>query len=249
MTRPCLLLLGLSFALEPVSVAEEVRSFYLIGNSLTQDTVPAKLDGDVQWHIDCGKSLPFIFENPEKPCVESSTLWPAALRARQYDVISVQVHYGSTLETDAAVLSQFLKMQPGAAFVIHTGWARSASQSEEYSNARDHGDMVHSPAYIAALLMKLRELHPGREIRQSFAQDLIEKVRKDIASGSSPFARLEDLYRDDIHLNLITGRYLMHNAMRCALGQPRSVAGFETISSPVKRYLDGILDSLDGVDA
>ena len=45
-------------------------------------------------------------------------------------------------------------------------------------------------------------------------------------------------------MNVITGRYLMHNAMRHALGQPRSVAGFETILSPVKVYLDGILDTL-----
>ena len=30
---------------------------YLIGNSLTWDTVPQRLDGDVQWHVDCGVPL------------------------------------------------------------------------------------------------------------------------------------------------------------------------------------------------
>jgi hypothetical protein len=41
----------------------------------------------------------------------------------------------------------------------------------------------------------------------------------------------------------------MHNAMRHALGQARSVAGFEAIPSPVKAYLDGVLDSLSDAKA
>jgi hypothetical protein len=104
--------------------------------------------------------------------------------------------------------------------------------------------MQHSPAYLDAVLAKLRELHPGRIFRQTRAQDLLARVADDIAAKKAPFSRLEDLYRDDIHLNVVTGRYLMHNAMRHALGQPRSVAGFETIHSPVKAYLDAVLDTL-----
>lgn len=245
MTRPSLVsALCLLAILALPATAEEPRSFYLIGNSLTQDTVPSKLDGDVQWHIDCGKSLPFIYENPEKPCVKNSTLWPEALKGKSYDVISVQVHYGSTLEQDVAVLSEFVRMQPKAVFVIHSGWARAASRAEEYSAKSSGGKMQHSPAYLDAVVKKLRELHPGRIFRQTRAQDLLARVAADIVAKKAPFSRLEDFYRDDIHLNVITGRYLMHNAMRHALEQPRSVAGFETIPSPVKTYLDGILDTL-----
>ena len=43
------------------SNAEEQKDslrYYLIGNSLTWDTVPPRLEGDTQWHVDCGKSLP-----------------------------------------------------------------------------------------------------------------------------------------------------------------------------------------------
>jgi hypothetical protein len=231
-------------ALSLNAAAAETRSFYLIGNSLTQDTVPSKLDGDVQWHVDCGKSLPFIYENPEKPCVKNSTIWPEALKAKPYDVISVQVHYGSTVEEDVAVLSEFVRMQPKAIFVIHSGWARAASRAGEYAAKSAEGKMQHSPAYLDAVLAKLRELHPGRIFRQTRAQDLLARIADDIAAKKAPFSRLEDLYRDDIHLNVVTGRYLMHNAMRHALGQPRSVAGFETIPSPVKAYLDGVLDTL-----
>lgn len=234
----------LILALPLVVRAGEVRSFYLIGNSLTQDTVPSGLDGDVQWHVDCGKSLPFIYENPGKPCVKNSTIWPEALRENSYDLISVQVHYGSTVEQDVAVLSEFVRMQPKAVFVIHSGWARSKTRAEEYAAKTAGGTMRHSPAYLDAVIAKLRELHPDRVFRQTRAQDLLARIAADIGSKKAPFSQIEDLYRDDIHLNVITGRYLMHNAMRHAFGQPRSVAGFEGIPSPVKNYLDGILDTL-----
>ncbi|MBM83350.1 MAG: hypothetical protein CMJ78_22540 [Planctomycetaceae bacterium] len=75
-------------------------SYYLIGNSLTWDTSPSRLSGDVQWHVDCGKSLPYIFKNPEEPCVRISTVWPKALKEKQYDFLSIQPHYGSTIEQD-----------------------------------------------------------------------------------------------------------------------------------------------------
>lgn len=226
------------------AAAEETRSFYLIGNSLTQDTVPSGLDGDVQWHVDCGKSLPFIYENPGKPCVKNSTIWPEALKTKSYDLISVQVHYGSTVEEDVAVLSEFVRMQPKAILVIHSGWAKAASRAEEYAAISAGGKMQHSPAYLDAVIAKLRELHPDRVFRQTRAQDLLARIAADIQAKKAPFSRIEDLYRDDIHLNVVTGRYLMHNAMRHALGQTRSMAGFETIPSPVKTYLDGVLDTL-----
>ena len=107
MSRPCWIVLLLLAGLVSLCHAEETHSFYLIGNSLTQDTLPSLLDGDVQWHVDCGKSLPFIYENPGQPCVKNSTLWPEALKAKQYNVISVQVHYGSNLDSDAAVIVEW----------------------------------------------------------------------------------------------------------------------------------------------
>ena len=37
--------------------ADELNSVFLIGNSLTWDTVPSQLGPEVKWHVDCGKSL------------------------------------------------------------------------------------------------------------------------------------------------------------------------------------------------
>lgn len=218
---------------------------YLIGNSLTWDTVPARLAGDVQWHVDCGVNLPFIQANPDKPCVKDSTLWPQALRDKQYDVVSVQPHYGSTLAQDVAAISAWMKMQPTAVFVIHSGWAKQVQRADEFASYAAPTQMEHSPGYLRALVAELRQLHPGREIRQTFAQNLLAQVAADIAAKQAPLAKVEELYRDEIHLTHEAGKYLMHNAMRRALGQSASVAGFEKVDAKVRNYLDGVLALLE----
>ena len=217
------------------------KSVYLIGNSLTWDTVPPNLDGDVQWHVDCGKPLPYIFANPEKPCVKSSTLWPQALKEKQYDVISVQSHYGATLTEDATVISEWMSMQSKAEFVIHTGWPRSASQAEEWVSQEKDGKMSHSPAYIDELVALLKRQNPERVIRRTQAMDALQWVVEDVKAGKAPFEELAFLYRDAIHMNTRTGRYMMHNLMRHAVGQKASVAGFTKIDPKIKDYLDTLL--------
>ncbi|MCA9142723.1 MAG: hypothetical protein H6823_19565 [Planctomycetaceae bacterium] len=239
-----LLLLAATAAVHVAHADDPATSYYLIGNSLTWDTVPSKLDGDVQWHVDCGKSLPFIYEHPEAPCVKSSKLWPTALQEKQYDVVSVQTHYGATLDEDAAVISKWLAMQPTAIFVIHTGWARSATRVEEYAEQNAAGQMAHSPAYITALLTKLQEQHPNRIFRQTHAIDLLAKIAADIVAQKAPLQDVAELHRDAIHMKLDSGRYLMHNAMRRALNQPNSEVGFESLDKEMKKYLDSVLESL-----
>ena len=259
MLRPSFLLVSLFLALN-VSAEEEKPvvypsvvpgsggpSYYLIGNSLTWDTVPSKLDGDVQWHVDCGKSLPFIYENPGKPCVKTSTLWPEALKKKQYDFVSLQVHYGSTLMEDAAVISDLLEMQPKAVIILHTGWARSASRAEEWAKKSAEGKMQHSRVYFEELLGILRKTHPDREFRLSHAQDFLQRIAEDIEAGKAPFEKVEDVYRDAIHMNVVTGRYLMHNVMRQALEQGISNAGFEKLGEKEKAYFDSLLSDRSAI--
>jgi len=228
-----------AIAAEPVATR-----YYLIGNSLTWDTVPRLLSGDVQWHVDCGVSLPYIHANPDKPCVKESTLWPTALRDKQYDVVSVQPHYGSTLSQDVETISAWMKLQPQAVFVIHSGWAKHAQRSQEFESYTSPEQMTHSPGYFRALITELRRLHPDREIRQTLAQHLLAAIAADVAGNRAPFSDIVELYRDDIHLTKDHGQYLAHNAMRRALGQPPSAAGFDKLDPKVKEYLDGLLTRL-----
>jgi hypothetical protein len=218
---------------------------YLIGNSLTWDTVPPLLAGDVQWHVDCGVNLPHIYAHPEKPCVKESTLWPAALREKQYDVLCVQPHYGSTLAQDVAAISEWMKLQPRAAIVVHSGWATHRGREEEFTSYAPPVAMTHSPVYLRALVAELKRLHPDREFRQTFAQNLLAAIAEDIAAGRAPLKDVAELYRDDIHLTHNHGKYLAHNAMRQALRQNPSAAGFENLDPQVKQYLDRVLAQLD----
>ncbi len=223
--------------------AAPARSCFLIGNSLTWDTIPERLDGNVQWHVDCGTPLPFVHKNPGKPCVKSSTLWPQALKEKQYDLLSIQPHYGDLAE-NIAVISDWMALQPKAVIVIHTGWAKHEERVQEYALKDAAGAIKHSPAHLKALLAELRKRHPGREIRQTHAQELLERIAQDIAAKRAPFSNMQELYRDEIHLKYETGRYLMHNAMRRALGQPPSAVGFEKLAGETKRYLDQVLATL-----
>jgi hypothetical protein len=198
----------------------------------------------VQWHVDCGKSLPFIHANPKEPCVKSSTLWPQALAEKQYDIISMQSHYGATLDEDVAVISKWVEMQPQAEFVIHTGWAHHEKRADEYASTDISEKMIHSPAYINALLDRLRKKYPRREFRQTHAIDLLAKIAADVEAGKAPFKSVSDLHRDAIHVKIDVGRYLMHNCMRHALGQPQSATHYEKLDPKVKAYLDGVLATL-----
>ena len=242
LTRRVLLCALLVAALNTNAVAAEPATrYFLIGNSLTWDTVPERLSGNVQWHVDCGVSLPHIHANPDKPCVKNSTLWPTALKDKQYDVISVQPHYGSTLKQDVETISAWIRMQPLAVFVIHTGWGRHAQHMDEFTGYAVPDQMTHSPAYIRTLIAELRLANPGQEIRQSMAQNLLAKIAEDIAAKQAPFKTLAELYRDEIHMTNDAGKYLMHNAMRRALGQAPSAVGFEKLAPDVRKYLDGVL--------
>lgn len=229
--------------------ADPVLSRYLIGNSLTWDTVPSKLDGDVQWHVDCGKPLAYIHANPDKPCVKTSTIWPKALSDKQYDFVSVQPHYGGTFETDTETISKWMQLQPKAVIVIHTGWPRHASRAEEWINPDARGKMQHSPGYINGLIKALKKQHPGRKFRCTRSQNLLAQIATDIKTGKAPWKEVSEIYRDAIHMNVVTGRYLMHNAMRHAMGQPRSSKGFEKLDPKLKKYFDSLLDSLPAPDA
>ncbi len=220
---------------------------FLIGNSLTWDAMPSLLDGDVQWHVDCGRSLKYIHDHPEQPCVKSSVSWPTALKKQQYDFLCVQPFTGSNLDSDVAVISKWMSMQPSAIVILHTGWSRADEFEQSYhAKLDDKQTMVHSLEYFAKLQTELQARHPNREIRSTRAIELLDAIWHDVGQATTPFDKFNDLYRDEIHLTTQAGRYLMHNALRHALGQVLSSQGFQ-VEEDEKDYLDGKLKSVLGM--
>ena len=220
--------------------ADELKSVFLIGNSLTWDTVPSQLGPEVKWHVDCGKSLPYIVEHPEAPCVKSSTLWPSALKNHRFDILVLQPHYGSTLTEDAKAISRLIELQPRAKVVIHTGWSRAETRTAEWSRDETivgETPLSHSAKYFDALLETLRKSHPTRSFARTYAIDALQQLEQEIASHKAPIESIDVLYRDKIHMDLVTGRFLMHSLMRQAIGRPISHTGFDKLDTDSAQYL------------
>lgn len=217
------------------------KQIYLIGNSLTWDTIPSMLDERVLWHVDCGKTQKYIQDHPENPCVASSRIWPLALRSTQFDVICFQPHYGNSLEEDIDAISSWIAMQHKATIVIHTGWARSATLLEEWKDDDPAGKATHSTAYYDELLNRLQEKFPKRTFRSTHAMNYLHQIEQDIQAGKAPYQSLEEIYRDAIHMKMESGRYLMHNVVRKTLGQPPQSNGFPPADPKIKAYLDELL--------
>lgn len=225
----------------------------LIGNSLTRDAVPALMDGTVDYHVDCGVSLPYISANPDAPCVATSTLWPRALSAQQYKYLAVQPHDESVAD-NVTVIAQWMAMQPHAILINHQAWAPHAqfeSESHTTDSPTDGAEWTRSPAFYADLATRLHAIDPDREIRFTRTADALDLIYHDIETGQAPYDSFDELYRDDIHMGTgesdsddASGRYLVHNLMRLALDQPFSEVGFEDLPSACKAYRDGVLASV-----
>ena len=109
--------------------------------------------------------------------------------------------------------------------------------------------MLHSRAYFREALLTALRQEILVESSAAYAMDLLQLSRMMWRSGNAPFKDVQQLYRDKIHLTKGGGRYLAHNAMRQALGQPYSSKGFEGKFTPsVKDYLDSLLASLPSVE-
>ncbi|QDT38719.1 hypothetical protein [Stratiformator vulcanicus] len=211
---------------------------YLIGNSLTWDTVPSRLDGDVTWHVGCGKSLQQLHDSPEKPCVKTSVLWPKTLRSEIFNYLCVQPHGSTTLEQDVRVISAWIRLQPECVLVLHQGWATKQARDAEYESTVDDR-MHHGPVYFAALSKRLNETFTDLRIVSTDSTEILQFIGKDLQAGDRPVENLNDLYRDDIHMTYGPGRFLMHNMMRRALSQPYSDRGFERVPEAIRTYLLG----------
>lgn len=246
-----------------ITKSAEAISIYTIGNSLTWDTRPSQLDGKVQWHVDCSKSLNYISNNPTSPCVDSSKNWENALRNNRYDFVTVQPwrNNGSweNPKKEINVISEWMDIQPNATFVIHTGWSAFSAHEDAYHRKSLNDGGVPSPEYFNNMISDLNDLHPQRSITRTKAIDVLDKIYHDIEAEKAPseLTKFSDLYRDKYHMTRIDktkgdvgrGRYLMHNVMRTALNQPLSDKGFKDINPKMKNYLNQKIASVESIES
>ncbi len=221
---------------------------YLVGNSLTWDTVPALLSGEVQWHVDCGRSLQQIYDRPASPCVATSKVWTTVLPSTQLDYLVVQPHYGTQLKQDLDVITRWYETQATATLVLHTGWAKQAELEKEFQGGLASDPlatpMIHCPEYFTHLRAELAKRFPNRNIRSTCVIQTLRSIVDDIGKGQAPLEKISTLYRDAIHFDVQIGRYLAHNLMRKALSQRTSTQGFQ-LDTPIEQYLNEKIAAAD----
>lgn len=218
-------------------------NIFVIGNSLTQDTIPGQYGAD--FHIRANSGLQIIYDSPTTNLLTGSIDWPTAFAATQYDLISVQP-YRTSSETDSlnqntTVISEWAALQPNAVFIIHTAWAPFADHSEQYAtNGEDSGGLLSwNRGYYEELITRLRAANPGTAFKVTPAINVLESINRDIVQGIGPYTALSDLYRDALHMNTDGGGfYLQHNLMRRTLGLSLVNSNATTFPAETRLYLN-----------
>ena len=210
---------------------------------MTYDTLPFHLDGDVDFHIYCNKNLQYIRDNPDGHCISTSTPWTTALVDNTYETLMIQPFDGTSLTQDVEIISGWMDMQPDADILLHTGWARHDQLSEVLALGNPDNMMRPNFQYFEDLVAALEVRHAGRKISSNHAFAYLAQIENNALRGIGPYDELSDIYRDQIHMTLGDGRYLMHNVVRKSLGQEFSSEGI-TIDSARQSYLDQILTTV-----
>ncbi len=145
--------------------------YYLIGNSLTWDTLPPLLSGDVQCTSIAGQVCRSCLPIPA--CRASRGPPSGHGPARK----AIRRRLGSAplrFDADAGCrkpFSAWMKLQPKAVFVIHFGWAKHAQHVDEFGGYARRNKWCTIRVFPRA--MRRTPARPsGRVIRQTLAQNL-----------------------------------------------------------------------------
>jgi hypothetical protein len=230
-----LIALVASLLLSKPAIADNIL---VLGNSLTNDTVwwqyPSFDRRDAV--TGSGTNLLYTIEQPE--------LFDLMQR-HSYDYVSVQPYQGTTLNQDVDIISDLMKIESSAVFIIHPGWTSSHVFPAHYVEELTV-EMRPSVAYIKELINRLRDLHPGREIVSSRSNDILYSIYLDIQAGQAPFEEFSELFRDPLHLSFDTGRYIAHNSILTSIGREINIEFVPTDISPEDNRLTmGVKDYLN----
>jgi Bacterial Ig domain/Dockerin type I domain/Thrombospondin type 3 repeat len=216
---------------------------YVLGSSYSANALPYALDDRPQWHIDCGRPLQFIYDNPQAPCDSTSTIWPVALLATQFDHISFQPVAGTgiTEQSDLDTIGYWMSLQPTAVVVIHPTWPVPAIWESAFHNPNPDNTLTnYSQQYYYDLISKLQTAHPRRTIATDRANEMLDSIYHDIQNGIGLLENFQEMFADSSgHSSFNYGKYLQHNALRQAFGQQTGVDNTSYGVDPkFKSYLD-----------
>lgn len=236
-----------------------------VGNSLTWDSAPQVLadvppsPGSIQiengWHIRCGRSLGYIFQNPSDVCVPPTLYgtWDQALvESSAWDAVSFQPFPGSnsTFASDLHAIQTMANQCFGndgfdKKVFIYSGWPWQSdmgfgSDWLRGSKTADAQPTILASSYVEHLVQRLRAqrdnavyLVPVGEVLYNLGESLEAEpfVYLDQHGNERVFDSTYSLYRDQYHLDYRFGRYVAFLTMHsCLTGEPP--AFFQGIAMP-----------------
>lgn len=245
------------------------RKVFSIGNSLLADASPGVLGRGVGYVINSGEGLSYHAANPTSSTSADSYFWGDAASDQSWDALILQPFPEDPLQTLATelancqtIIDAFDVNSPDAIILIHEGFAPSSSveAGTRIDNAFN-GSFDYSDGYFEELVKGLRAANPGRDIRRSQTNRAVWVVKEDLEAGTDPLLLASSideiggdfggdaLYRDGLHINYTSGRYLVHNCCRRALGLPINVGdsffdhpNYGSMTEPTATYLDTVID-------
>jgi len=226
---------------------------YNIGNSHTWDHRPAtgfleiansmNLEIFNGWHINCGKNIHQIWNDPEQTCVEVTRFgyFRDAISNNRWDAITLQPFVNGSGKNEAGTIKKFYQFirateNTETSVFVYCTWPGNTGE--------ELADFDYSGAWMAAYNEKdtLRNLSEGffsyleKSVKESDLDIRFVRIgrvmyhfdRKAKAGEIPGFTGAGELYRDKWHLNNV-GRYMAGLSMfSTILGiDPNEVSGFE----------------------
>jgi hypothetical protein len=202
------------------------------------------------WHISWGASLPSIAKRPFEPAVSNAGPLGKALADYTWDVLTLQL-WGSDSAGDVEAARQFIAMgvarnpdlQP---FLVETWVHKEKTLTPDFPtqwnrewkvDQRFGIPPIHCRAYARLVFERLRQATPDlrRPVRLIPIGSVMCELDRRMRAGEVPgFARVEELYNDEVHLTE-NGNYIALETFAAVIlgadprGQPRT-ALFPTVS-------------------
>jgi hypothetical protein len=195
------------------------------------------------WHISWGASLPSLWNNRYEPAVANAGPAAQALADYTWDVLTLQL-WGSDADGDVAAARRFIDMglvkNPELQVFLVETWVHKertlspdypTQWNREWKEGQRYGiPPIHCQAYARSVFRRLRQATADlrRPVRLIPIGTVLYELDQRMRAGEVPgFARVEELYQDEVHL-AECGNYValetFHAVIlgRNPLGQPRT---------------------------
>lgn len=247
-----------------VAASAEAIDVYHVGNSLTWDGSPSRVEDFAEsrgyshthgHHIRCSWSLTRMLSDPTNTCVTPTAFgtFEPALSQSTWDAVTLQPHTnsGTTLKSETdAILSMISTAQSYAGnadtkFYIYAGWTTRNTLLSGWTTESDITDdtPMHRRRDVYEELYRRVTSATDAEVYMIPVGEIVYEIALAIEEGQfEDIDAFGELYRDDIHMSYGLGRYTAAAATFSTLyGDNLAGIGTSAFSAPTVEGVNQIV--------